>query len=176
MKKSILAVAGVAAFAGVAMPVAGAFAADASDSISVTVGDNCSFAKTAPGTYSKSNMAVKALEEFENNSSTYTAVCNNSKGYTVTASFVDMKSPDTTDTIPYYTATDPAVGISVWGAYIDNGTTPVMTGTVVKSSTKATTAAGETFTTKYKVSTDDVQEQGTYTGTATYTFAEKTSA
>ena len=175
MKKSIkIASLGVAALGFAAMPVAGVFASDnvdLTDTVTVTIGDNCSFTKATSGDFT-ADMTVTDLEEFGTNASTYKVICNNSDGYTVTASFDGMTSNDTEDTIPYSTS-NPAAGTSAWGAYIDSGSTPVASSATVKQSSAATTSAGETFVAKYKVSTDNIQEQGTYSGTATYTFAQK---
>jgi hypothetical protein len=175
MKKSILAVAGVAAFAGVAMPVAGAFADGISDSISVTVGSNCSFTRSnSTGTY---NVTMNVDDLKENvGSSTYKVVCNNPSGYTVSATFEGLAGKNLTenDTIDY-SAETPSAGSQTWTATVGNSNIAALTGFLMSSS-EATTAEGKTATVTYKVSTGEAQKQGTYTGTATYTFAEKTGA
>ncbi len=86
MKKTVFAVAGVAAFAGVAMPVAGVFAASTdtrqvTDSLNVTVNDTCTMTNTyAAGTEGNAwgTKASGTANEYAADSNTWTVAMNNS--------------------------------------------------------------------------------------------------
>ncbi len=174
MKKSVLVVAGVAAFAGLAMPLATFAATDPiKDDIQVTVDPSCSFERTSAGTFTDT-VALNNTTTFGTNSSTYKVICNDPDGYQVTSAFVGLTAEGTTDTIAYDSSSEVAAGTGTWVA-IKAGTTAtkLAQGAKLLESSTVTTAAGETATVSYKASTKDNQATGVYKGSATYTFAQK---
>ena len=109
MKKSILAVAGVAAFAGVAMPVAGAFAADTTgltDIMTVTVDSACAIARgnSETDTYDFGSVANGVTDTV--NGSTFKVTCNDNGGYYV---YLEGAGTGTTNTDMIGKATDKTI-------------------------------------------------------------------
>ena len=176
MKKSIkIATLGVAALGFAAAPVLGASAADnveLKDELTITVSDNCAFTRTSgTGSYS-ATMTPNALNESVGTSS-YKVICNNSKGYSVGAVFTGLTGDQDTPSIISYSATTPTAGSGTWTAAKTtvSGNIAAENGTLMSNS-GATSAAGDTETVTYKVSTTTTQAQGSYEGDATYKFVQ----
>jgi len=186
MKKSILAVAGLAAVAGVAAaPVAGVFAtASVTDTLSVTISSACTLGygtsahtNGTTGTWG-TGASINTLSRTLTNSDADTAIgttnmtvsCNDNGGYEVTLDASALTGGTTSKTIPYITtAAAPASGTSSWG--VSTGSTPtwILDEGVVTSKTGA--VSGDTFSVTYGAATSATQEADTYTGTAAYTVS-----
>ena len=170
MKKSL--VAGAAAFAMAALPVAGVFAADPApitDTLTVQIGEACTFQRAAnagDGAYTKSLDLGQLDAEFA--SSGFKVVCNNATGYNVAAVFTALAGPGENIT---YSQTTPTAGSGTWTASVgaDN---LAATGASLLSNDGVTSTSGDTATVNYKVSVRNNQGKGTYTGTATYTLTQ----
>ena len=199
MKKSILAVAGVAAFAGIAMPVAGAFATDVTsqtDTIKVNIAETCTMKTVshAPGTSSNGTWNVNVLSGTMTNgsntddygSTTFNIVCNNLKGWEVTAANTVLTGKETSQTIAQ--ASDHSATKSGWswtvsktaGTYKDDVTIPsgkqgVASDSSVAKLTKATDNTGETFKVTYGLGIQENQAADEYSGTMTYTLSQLNS-
>ena len=120
MKKSLVAGASVAALAMAAVPFAGAFAADVTDTIEVTVASACSFTGGSAGvSYEASGNNGASVQPKNNNSNEheFTVFCNNSKGYTVSATAHSLTQSGVTDTFAY-AATLPSGTTGAWNATI----------------------------------------------------------
>ena len=177
MKKTIIA--GAASVALAAMPVVGVFAADpaaVTDTLQITVNESCSFDRVDGGsgaTIQKTMTASGVDDNFGSNS--FKAQCNNAKGYTVTGSFTSITATGAT-AITYGTTTPDASHLGIWTAYKSTATAGnIENGASILNTSAADPAAGTSFSVTYKVSLHDNQEQGNYSGTATYTLAQKTS-
>ena len=198
MKKSILAVAGVAAFAGIAMPVAGAFALDhnnieRSDMIQLTIEDNCAFIHKANGQTAattvisdgawKNDVFSGTVANGQTYSSfatsTYNVVCNNQDGYQVTAAAEALTDDDNTDAEGWaynksgltLNANDKDEDASVWTFTTDGvGADQEGDNNIVLKEEGATASTDVVITYSAKVSS--TQEAGQYKATATYTFAQ----
>ena len=214
MKKSLIAGAGIAALGLAVVPFAGVFAEDSSltatvtDNLNITVEPTCLFTQSANAgasgweadsgnTYTKALGINQQIDEVE--TTHMRVICNDAKGYKVTASEItDLTGPETTSTtgtnatnatIPFGTKAVTA-GTSSWTAYrsnsliggITDGKSFYITKTgddnTVLSSTKPTNStidtnkkvAGDTVDIKYSVATSASQAAGTYTGHITYTL------
>ena len=146
MKKSILAVAGVAAFAGVAMPVAGAFAADTqdfTDIITVTVDSACAIARGASetGSYDFGSVANGVTDTV--NGSTFKVTCNDKGGYYV---YLEGAGTGTTktDMIGKNTSTTIATGTATSDDKSDDKSNWAIKGAAVEGTYKPTIASGYT--------------------------------
>ena len=142
MKKSILAVAGVAAFAGVAMPVAGAFAADTqgfTDVITVTVDSACAIARGTgeAGSYDFGSVANGVTDTVDG--STFKVTCNDKGGYYVYLEG-DGTGTTKTDMIGKNTSTTIATGT----ATSDDKSNWAIKGAAVEGTYKPTIASGYT--------------------------------
>ncbi len=200
MKKSILAVAGVAAFAGVAMPVAGAFAADTdfTDTITVTVDSACAIARGASeaGSYDFGSVANGVTKTV--NGSTFKVTCNDKGGYYVYlegdgtgTTKTDMIGKNTSTTIATGTATsDDKSNWAIKGAAVEGTYEPTIasgytsyaaipaapTSGSEKSNKFASyanntdTSDGSSFTTSYWVYISAIQAADTYTGKVKFTL------
>lgn len=182
MKKTIIAGAGVAAFAMAALPFTGVFASQAEDpaevidTLTVNVNGTCTFSRTnGTGEYTET-MAANAFNGTFG-SSTFTSGCNNGTGYTVTADFKDLEHETHDGTAIEYSGETPSAGSGTWTAYKSTATAGNITnhGTAFETNS-ADPAGGSSFTVVYKVATHAVQAQGSYSGTATYTLAQKASS
>ena len=193
MKKSILAVAGVAAFAGIAMPVAGAFAtADFTDTLDVTITNNCAFTRgttahvggdSSKGTWSTTGDVLSGTftaGELDSDfgKSNFHVVCNNLKGWEVTATATALQGQGTISSESIAVGT-PAANASAWSYTSSKGDDTDTTFTVggknaasIAKMTKATDTAGKDFTVAYAVSVSQTQAAGEYKGTIAYTFAQ----
>ena len=177
MKKIIIA--GTASMVLAAAPFVGAFAtqaedpAEITDTLTVNVNGACNFQRTdGNGTYTQT-MAANALND-SFGTSTFTSTCNNGAGYTVTADFEDLAHSTGDGTAIEYSTTTPTAGSGTWTAYKSTATAGNITnnGTAIETNA-ADPAGGTSFTVVYKVATHAIQTQGSYTGTATYTLAQK---
>jgi len=198
MKKSILAVAGLAAVAGIAAPVAGVFAVDSSqtDTIEVTIGDNCAIsydgttphtagvvsdAQGAAATAWSSNKVSGTMTNSTVSSnfgkSSFTVTCNNTKGSQVTLTADSLSTGGTSaDTISLSTtapSTDTIKAGSSWAIYSSAKSAHIDTAGVFWESTSAAGVSGATFVATYKVGLSATQEAGTYSADATYTLTAK---
>ena len=169
MKK--LVIAGISSFLAV-VPVMGAFAADpaaVTDTINITVDETCTFTRTTGNGIYNATMAVNALNPSVG-SSTFTAICNNQDGFSVSATPTAISGDGEAIT---YSATTPAAGDGTWTATKTNvaGNIAATDGVLMESS-GPTPAAGQTETVTYKVSTRNNQAKGDYQGTIEYALTQ----
>ena len=186
MKKSILAVAGLAAVAGVVAPVAGAFAVDTlsvKDLLTVTVQSSCTYdsivpvAATGAGNEYSATLAPNATADLAATTATSLKVtCNDPDGYTITPSFTGLTHQGATTAASHdiaYDGTAVSAGSQTWNAlYSKNSAGAVIfaaSGTAIEGASTMT----DTYSFSYKVGTGVNQAADTYTGTATYTLAAK---
>ena len=170
MKKTIIA--GAASVALAAMPIVGVFAADPEpvvDTIRVTVDETCTLTRTTgTGTYT-ATMSTGALNPSVG-SSTFTAICNNASGFSVSATPTALAGPAGSEAINY-SATTPIAGSGTWTA-----TKTEVAGNIAASNgvlmTAAGVATGQTETVTYQVSTRADQAKGDYQGTMTYQLTQ----
>ena len=200
MKKSLIAGAGVAAFAMAAVPFAGVFAAASNpsnlvDTLNVTIEDSCTWTRAlttadqnvtigtgtaATATASRTMTADQSIAAFA--VSTINAKCNNTKGYKITGTFDDLvgqvSSSDTTklsnnEKIAYGGAAELASG--TWIAKLGSSTTGLASGTsgnVASTTASDNMTSGSEYVITYGVATAAAQPAGYYTGSATYVFAQ----
>ncbi len=193
MKKSILAVAGVAAFAGVAMPVAGVFAADTltpiTDTVTLTIDSACSLSGT--GATASADMANGALKS-DITGTTYTIKCNDKGGWHLTAvgageatDATEMKASNSTSTnIATGTATSGAssqwafkvTGDQAVEGYKAFSAIPAIATDVASDTDSSVGQKGTTIQTTYQIFVSDTQQADTYTGKVTYTLAHPKTA
>ena len=178
MKKLIIA--GSASLALAAMPMVGVFAADPAaltDTLQITVNESCTFERGTGGssTFQKTMAASAVDDNFGSN--TFTSKCNNGLGYTVTGDFSDIEEDNDRGTaIAYGTVTPDSTHLGIWTAYKSTATAGNITNhSSILNTSAADPAGGTSFSVTYKVGLHDNQEQGTYTGTATYTLAQKSA-
>ena len=173
MKKQLIA--GAASLALAAMPVVGAFAtdpADVVDTLTVTVDESCTFDHDGTGgSYTKA-MEPGALDS-EFATSSFKAMCNNGKGYTVSAEFTSLAHLSNAGDAITYSASDPSAGSGTWTAQISGGANIAASNGVLLNTSTQDPAAGTSVTVIYKVGLHSDQAQGTYRGTATYTLTQK---
>ena len=169
MKK--LAIAG-ASLALAAMPVVGVFATDPAaveDTITITVSETCTFTRTTGNGNYTATMSTNALNSSVG-SSTFTAVCNNASGFSVSATPTALAGPTGSDAINY-SATTPTAGSGSWTA-----TKTEVAGNIAATNgvlmTAAGTTTGQTETVTYQVSTRANQAKGDYEGTMTYQLTQ----
>lgn len=168
MKKTI--VAGAASLALAAMPVIGVFATDPEaieDTITITVSETCTLTRsTGNGNYT-ATMSTNALNPSVG-SSTFTAVCNNASGFSVSATPTALAGTGEAIT---YSATTPTAGSGTWTATKTTVAGNIAaTGGVLMSTNTTTTGLTETVT--YQVSTRPDQAKGDYEGTMTYQLTQ----
>ena len=170
MKKTLTI--GVVSLTMAAMPVVGVFAANPApltDTINVTVDETCTFARTnGSGTYS-ATMAVNKLNSSVG-TSTFTAICNNPTGFSVSATPTSITGTGAAIT---YSATTPTAGSGTWTAYNSTADANIAaTSGVLMTSSGVTDAAGQAATVVYKVSTRNNQAKGGYSGTIQYALTQ----
>ena len=179
MKKTLIA--GAASLAMAALPFAGVMATDPAaleDELQISVNESCTFTRGTGGSasFQKTMQAGEVDTNFGTN--TFTSQCNNGLGYTVTAEFTALTEENSAGTAISYddTNTPSSSNLGIWNAY-KSGTSPAIIAdeAQVLNTSSADPAGGTSFTVVYRVSLHDNQEQGTYTGTATYTLAQKSS-
>lgn len=181
MKKSLFAVAGVAALAAVAMPAAGVFADTMSvkDSLTVTVGSSCTLASITPAAatstdgnpYTASGNPGALLDFTATTSATtFTVNCNDQDGYTITPTFTSLMLGGVTSSqdIVYGTA---AANAQEWTAYYSKNSGPATAFTASGTAITGTSTMTDTYTFSYKVGLGSNQAAGAYTGTASYALA-----
>ena len=196
MKKSILAVAGLAAVAGVVGPVAGAFAADTSthtDTITLTIDSACSFTAkkgaTATTTGSEYTKTVANGEtayfggdasDVSDDGTNFTISCNDQSGWQLTATgdSTNTMTSSTGTAITSATANDKgsqwqfmisgADGVAV-GTYTGGYTTIPASATKIAGTNSS--ISGSVIKVAYKVTIGATQESGTYTGKVKYTLS-----
>ena len=181
MKKTLIAGAGVAAFAMAALPFTGVFAtqaedpAEITDTLTVNVNGTCTFTRSnGTGAYTQT-MAANALNS-SFGTSTFTSGCNNGTGYAVTADFTDLEHETGDGTAIEYDDQTPVAGSGSWVAYSSTDSTNIGNNGTAFETNAADPAGGSSFTVVYKVATHPVQAQGSYEGTATYTLAQKAAS
>ena len=194
MKKSLIATAGVAAFAVAAVPAA-VFATDTAvteltDNLTITVESGCTMSRTTGnGSYSET---LSSNSYAEITGSTFTFACTDAT-WTVSAEGAGT-SGHLTDL--YYSTGDAAIATgtdldgahSGWGFKIAVGgagataagtyataynVIPSSTTVIANGSAASSTA---TVTPTYKVSTNSTQTPGTYTGAVKYTVTDTASS
>ena len=170
MKK--LAIVG-ASLAFAALPVVGVFADNPAaivDTINVTVGETCTFTSSNSGdkTYTLT-MSTNDLQTTAG-SSTFTAICNNASGFSVSATPTSISGTGEAIT---YSATTPTAGSGTWTATntTDSANIPATGGTLM-SAAGVTTSTGVQKTVNYTVSTKNNQAKGSYSGTMTYQLTQ----
>lgn len=198
MKKTLIATAGVAAFAAAVVPAA-VFADSTggpfTDTIDVTIDNACTFSRGATphadgdgtpanGAWGTDTSADKlsgnlAAGGIDSNfgSSNFNVVCNNHNGWKVTAAAIALTGLTTTsENIPLGT---PAADTAAWN-YTSSSTDSAITGTgtfstasqIVAQSAVTTPTAGRNFSVSYAVSVDHELSAQTYEGKIVYTFAQ----
>ena len=203
MKKSIIA-AGAASAVLAAMPIAGVFAVDFTDTLNLTIDNVCTFTRQTvahtdgvgawgnDGKEETTNDAADTLYATVTNgtvydgetgnsgvlgSSAFNVTCNNNKGYSVAvnASALTATGVSTTDFAWPYAA---------GGTLTTNTDASSWTissngeGAAMNTGTVATKGAptnGTNFTVTYKAFVDSTQPAGTYTATAEYTMTQLNS-
>ena len=200
MKKTILAVAGVAAFAGIAMPVAGAFAAIGEaghtykDYLMVSIDNNCQFTRTTTahtgstwtsnkkGGTGEADTDTLAYTIVNNTGSTnigtskFHAVCNNTAGYTLTVT-ADANLTAGGDKIAFVSGASAikASDITASGygiSYNSEWVAASATDGYKITQDSETDLAGLDYEFTYGAMAKTDQPAGTYTGTVTYIFAQ----
>jgi len=155
-----------------ALPVVGVFAADPEpviDNITITVDESCTLTRTTGGGNYTASMQTNALNPSVG-SSTFTAICNNATGFSVSATPTALTGPGEAIN---YSATTPTAGSGTW-----TGTKSTVAGNIAATSgvlmtaSAPTAAAGQTETVTYQVSTRPDQAKGSYTGTMTYALTQ----
>lgn len=167
MKK--LAVLGASAVLA-ALPVVGVFATDpeaVEDNITITVSETCTLTRTTGNGNYTATMSTNALNPSVG-SSTFTAVCNNAAGFSVSATPTALTG---TGEAINYSATTPTAGSGSWTATksVEAGNIAA-TGGVLMSTNATTTGLTETVT--YQVSTRANQAKGDYEGKMTYQLTQ----
>ena len=159
--------------------VVAADTASVTDTFSIIVQEVCSFNSVANRTYSGSATSGTEVSNFNDSGvHEFNVSCNNSNGYTVTATPYDLEATGINDVISYtnnYTHTGAS---GMWTAAIASTATgvtvtspaPVGGGTIISSNSN-TPAAGVTFTATYSAYVGTSTPAGTYTGTIVYTLA-----
>ena len=168
MKKTLIA--GAASLALAAMPVVGVFAADPEpvvDDITITVSETCTLTRTTGTGIYTATMSTNALNASVG-SSTFTAVCNNATGFSVSATPTALTGDGEAIN---YSATTPTAGSGTWTATkTEVAGNIAATGGVLMSTSSTTTGMTETVT--YQVSTRANQAKGDYHGTMTYALTQ----
>jgi len=192
MKKAL--VAGAASLALAAVPVVGVFAATTlTDTISVTVSDNCalSYGSTAhtagDGTWSSNTLSATRTNgtvTYNLGKTTMKAVCNNSLGYKVAVKTLNNLTSGS-NSIPAYTGASSGAGsaytasVSGWSPIIDSGSAPTASSTKYKQGdtvkTESAVTAGTSFSVYYGVGINSTQAAGTYSGTVVYELTKLSS-
>ena len=173
MKNQALIVSAVS-LAVVAVPVVGMLhnsasaATTQSDTLSLTVNEQCTFVRSSGSNSKSTTMAMNALDTSMTN--TFKVTCNIASGYSVSAAFTALDGPGADIT---YSATTPTAGSGTWtatkGAASATSNIPASGGTLMSAS-GVTSSSGTTQQVTYKVGTASNQASGSYEGTATYTL------
>ncbi len=184
MKKSLIAGAGVAALGLAVVPFAGVFAADdptpvtVTDNITVTVNQGCSFSAGGTALSPSATVNAGAVANFgDNKAHSFTIKCN-TKSYSVTAQATDLTNMSATEhgTISYttngdYTDSVKAIGTDgKWTAVLTNGKTDAAIGTTESTIKSGYSTDTDNFSVEYKAYAGTAQNQGSYTGSVTYTL------
>ena len=182
MKK--LAIAGASAIVA-ALPVVGVFAASQTsvvDTVQLTVTKTCAMDADAAAKTINLGSAVAGSEYTEKNGSVLTVTCNGTAGWEISATATSLAGGAGTTAIPF--GAYPNTAVSKWSAKLtatggtvasgwDDYTAATASNTVVVSGTQVNAI---TVTPSYKARTSATQENGSYEGTITYTFTDKTSS
>ena len=174
----------VAAAAMAALPMMGAMAVDPTtaadpaaltDTLTVNVNGICTFERTTGnGLYTKTMVAGALDSSF--GAPTFTAKCNNSKGYKITAAFDGLTHQGGDGETIAYSQTTPQEKSGTWTAKLSGQTDNLAASdAVVANTTEEDPAAGSAYAINYTVSLHDDQAQGTYVGTAVYTLTQNTN-
>ena len=182
MKKTIIA--GASAVALAALPMAGVFAAtqtSVEDTVQLTVTKTCAM-DAASGTNTINLGSAAAGSSYtEKAGSVLTVTCNATAGWEITATTTSMER-STGDTNPIAFGNFTTATGSIWSAALtatggtvtsgwDDYTAGPASNTVVVSGTQVNSI---TVSPKYKAKTSSIQPDGTYSGSITYTFTDKT--
>ena len=167
----------VAAAALAALPAVSALAttsASLTDTLALTIEDNCAFTRAQTGAHTGSTWDSDAFAAKVTNGSTndeiakskFTVVCNNVGGYQVTVAPTGFTTTDISGAESFgYNAGSYAASGSSW--YI--GGLQTASDNLVKKETAAT--AGTTFEVTYNAKVSTTQQAATYNASAVYTFA-----
>ena len=184
MKKSLIAGAGIAALGLAVVPFAGVFAADpvtvgVTDNITLTVAQGCAFSAGGQSVNpSASSVATGGTADFgANKTHAFTIKCN-TKSYQVEAVATDLTNASAAahGKISYVANATYTEGVAdpgtdgQWTAVLTGGKTDAAISTtksVIKTGNSTDTDA---FSVEYKAYAGTAQNQGTYTGTVTYTL------
>ncbi len=189
MKKSLIAGAGIAALGLAVVPFAGVFAADPTpvniaDTITLTVAQGCEF--SAGGSSVNPNatsVATGGTADFGGNTKHEFTIKCNTKSYQVEAVATDLINTSATSHGEIGYVANATYGEGVTNPGVDGQWTAVLTGgktDAAISKTKSTIKAGnstdtDNFSVEYKAYAGTAQNQGTYTGTVTYTLTGSNS-
>ena len=180
MKKSLIAGAGVAAFAFAAMPLDGVFAVtEITDTLSVQVASSCELGSdnsgnTAGQAYTAENKNPGTLVTWSTQHTVLDINCNNTAGYKITPTFTGLTANSGADSINYSTSTVAAAGSGTWTAYYKLGTAGTKTAFPTTAITGTSTMT-DYYTIDYEVGIGTDQAAGTYTGSAKYELAVNNS-
>lgn len=200
MKKSLIATAGVAAFAAVAMPMS-VFAVsngdNLQDTLKLNISEVCSFTR---GTTPHANGTTASGGSWSDDTftatvtpgsyaslakSSYAVSCNDADGYQITVAATDFTATNVDATaFPWTYSNTGAIdttGDSMWFLTVtgtdtdDSGTMgTALVDNIITKRTKTNPAkdSNDAFDITYGAFVDNNQAAGNYTATATYTFAQ----
>ena len=167
--------------AGMGLASGGIVVADTTsvtDTVIATVAPSCTFKNTTDETYTGSAANGTEVSNFKDGGvHEFFLFCNNSGGYTVTATPYDLEASDEREDIIAYTDSYTSSGNDgLWTAAIassEPGVTvtspvPVGGGTIISSNTNS--SANMSFTATYSAYVGLLTPAGTYTGTIVYTL------
>jgi len=181
MKKGLIA--GAAATAALAaMPMAGVFAANVTDTVELTVNTACTMtAGGSTGTSVDLGDTAPGAALTEQNGTVMTVTCNNADGWTLSAAVESLSFSGASRPIPFGAY---GTSSSVWSAKVALGTAGAATiatgwdnygasaGGVIVTGAAGSGVSGLTITPSYKAYVDAAQPAGTYSGTIAYTFSQ----
>ncbi len=180
MKK--LAIVGASA-ALAAMPVVGVFAATQTsvvDTVQLTVTKTCAMDAAEAAKTVNLGSAIAGSEYAEKAGSVLTVTCNGTAGWEITATATSLIGGADTTAIPF--GAYPTTAESKWSAKLTASGGTVATGWDNYAGTQASNTVvlsgnqvnAITVTPAYKARTSATQANGSYEGTITYTFTDKT--
>ncbi|MDO4611971.1 MAG: hypothetical protein Q4B29_00705 [Candidatus Saccharibacteria bacterium] len=175
MKKALIA--GAASLAVAAMPVVGVFATTShTDTLEITIADSCNFAgiSHADGVWGDAHKVSATLANNDQDqtigSTTFGVICNNVKGWSVSATAGVLAGATSNTNIPalanHGTASGYSLNISGAAGGVTAGTTPSAGGVIATAG--AATDATAAFKVTYTASISSSQAADTYTGTVSY--------
>lgn len=187
MKKSLIAGAGVAALAMAAVPFAGVFAADLTDTLSIEVQDNCALTYRNPahtdgtGAWSGNTLSAQLAAGTTLTtlgSSSFNVICNNQAGWHVTAVASELADTGTTGNraIPNATPNTDGSVYHFTPSKVDTTDNTFTVGSAdagnMVTMSAATDTTGKDFNVAYTAVIGATQAAGTYQGTVQYTLVK----